>query len=70
MTKLMTMLIRLIILVSLNNTVQLITKNMHIVHQYLEKLIMLKLGTSYWIHHNLSFKKVLELVRLLFKAKS
>ena len=64
------MLIRLIILVYLNNTIQMITKNLHICHQYRKKPIILGLGTPYWIHRNLDLKRVLELVRLLFKEKS
>ena len=66
----MTILIKLIILVFLNSTVQIITKNLNIGHWYLEKLIMLGLGTPYLIHHNFSLKRVLELVILLLKVKS
>ena len=43
----MIMLIKLIILVFLNNTVHMNTENMDIGHKYLEKLIMLGLGTPY-----------------------
>ena len=53
----MTMLIRLTILVCLNSTVQLIPKNMHIGQQYLEKPIMLGLGTPYLNHHNFKSQK-------------
>ena len=59
-----------IILVWLNNKIQMITEDMHIVHQYLENLIMLGLGTPYWMHHNFSLKRVIELVILLVKEKS
>ena len=52
----MIVLIKLIIPVCLNNTVHMNTENMHIGHKYLEKLIMLGLGTPYWIHHKLCFK--------------
>ena len=52
----MKVLIKLIILVFLNNTAHMNTENMHIGHKYLKKLIMLGLGTSYWIYHNFSLK--------------
>ena len=52
----MTVLIKLIILVCLKNIIHTNTKNMHIGHKYLEKLIMLGLGTPYWIYLNFSLK--------------
>ena len=52
----MTELIKLIILVFLNNVVHLNTENMHIGHKYLENLFMLGLGTPCWIYHNFSLK--------------
>ena len=65
------MLIKLIVLVCLNNTVHMNIENKHIGHKYLEKLIMFGLGIPYWIHHKfMSQKRVLELVILLFKSKS
>ena len=52
----MTMLIRLIILVFLNNIVHMNTENMHISHKYLENMIMIGLGAPYWIYHYFSLK--------------
>ena len=53
----MTMLIRVIILVCLNNTVHMNIENLHIGHKYLEKLIMLRVGKPYWIHHKFKSQK-------------